>query len=149
MIARIVAAVVVVVAFVAYVWASDRITFQGERTIYTVNCAGGSWQAKLCTGRLVPAERYTFRVSRSRQEVLYWIVGSRAPSGKYTDCHVESRSNWSCNVRAGEPLTITYEMKSDKPLHGAEGLAIRFHAVPKWKWWALRYGVDWFHEAGL
>jgi hypothetical protein len=146
---RLVAGLLVLIAFVAYVWASDRITLQGERTIYTVSCANGTWTGKVCSGKLALSDRYTFRVSRSRQEVLYWIVGSKTPSGKYTDCRVESRSNWTCNVRTGEPLTITYEMRNDHPLHGSEGLALPFHAVPKWKWWAMRYGIEWFHEAGL
>jgi hypothetical protein len=37
-------------------WASDRITLQGERTIFTVKCDGGTWQGRRCSGRMVPGE---------------------------------------------------------------------------------------------
>ncbi len=147
--AKVLAGVVATAAFAVFIWGSDRITFQGERTIHTVRCVDGEWQQRHCTGRLVASDRYTFRASRSRQEVLYWVFGSSAPSGKYSDCRVENRSNWVCAVRTGEPKTITYEMRNDRPVHGDEALAVPFHAVPKWKWWALRYGVGHFSDAGL
>ena len=95
----------------ALLWGSDRITLQGERTIFTVDCAAGSWDGARCTGHLVPGRRYAFRASQARQEVLYWIRGSDAPSGRYTDCTVTDRDNWSCNVvTGGTPSTIAFEM---------------------------------------
>jgi hypothetical protein len=139
--------VVVLLAFALFVWSSDRIGFQGERTVYTVTCADGEWRGEHCTGHLVASDRHTFRASRSRQEVLYWVYGSSRPSGKYGDCRVENRSNWTCNVTASDRRTITYEMSNDRPVHGSEGLALPFHAVPKWKWWAIRYGVATFSDA--
>jgi hypothetical protein len=139
--------VLLLAAVAAFIWSSDRVTFQGERTVYTVSCVNGHWQGDTCTGQLSASDRHTFRASKSRQEVLYWIVGSRTPSGKYTDCHVVNRSNWTCNARVGEPATITYEMKNDRPSHGADGLTKPFHAVSKWKWWAIRYGVARFSDA--
>jgi hypothetical protein len=148
LIAKILATLLLLAGFGAFIWASDRITLQGERTVFTVACSDGVWQGEHCTGRLAASERYTFRASRSRQEVLYWTVGSSVPSGKYTDCHVQNRGNWTCNVTLGHP-TITYEMRNDRPTHGAQGLSTPFHAVPKWKWWALRYGLGHFTDATL
>ena len=90
--------VLVLAALAILVWASDHITLQGERTIYSVTCEGGAWDGLRCTGRLAAGDRYRFRASPSRNEVLYWVAGSRAPSGKYTDCKVASRDNWTLSL---------------------------------------------------
>jgi hypothetical protein len=149
MLVKLLATALVILAFGVFVWATDKITFEGERTVYTVTCGHGTWERSRCTSRLATSDRYTFKASRSRQEVLYWVVGSKQPSGKYTDCQVANRGNWTCNVRVDQPMTITYEMKNDRPAHGAEGLALPFYAVPKWKWWAIRYGIGRYSDAGL
>src|SRR5207249_133992 len=65
----------------ALLWGSDRITMQGERTIYTVDCEGGTWNGRVCSGKLAPSKRYAFRASQARQEVIYWIRGSTTASG--------------------------------------------------------------------
>ena len=44
-------AIVAVLGFAA--WASDFITMQGERTIYTVDCRDGAWAGDGCAGNLV------------------------------------------------------------------------------------------------
>ena len=62
------------------VWASDWITMQNERTIYTVDCSGGAWQGRRCSGRLKAGDRYRFRALRARGEVLFWVVGRNEPS---------------------------------------------------------------------
>jgi hypothetical protein len=129
------------------VWASDRITLQGERTIYTANCADGAWDGLRCSGHLAPGKRYRFVASKSRQEVLHWVAGSAEPSGKYGDCSVKDRGNWFCNARVGEPASITYEMQQDRATRGAAGMTIPFYAVPKWKWWLMDVGARWFTEA--
>jgi hypothetical protein len=128
-------------------WASDRITMQGERTIYTVRCERGAWEGVRCTGMLVPSERHAFRASKSRHEVIYWIRESDAPSGKYTDCSVTDRDTWTCNVRAGQKPTIAYEMVRGKPTRTGASSLLPFHAVPKWKWWLMDVGVSVFSEA--
>ncbi len=148
MIAKVLVTVAVLVALAVFMWSTDRITFQGERTIYTVTCDGGTWIDTHCTSKLSAGPRYTFRASRSRQEVLYWIVGSKTPSGRYGNCHVENRGNWSCTVEPEQPRSITVEMKNDKPTHPNDGAAPPFHAVPKWKWWAIFYGIKRFADAG-
>jgi len=128
-------------------WGSDRITLQGERTIFTVNCEGGTWQGSHCTGTLVAGDQYAFRASRSRNEVIYWIRGSSAPSGKFSDCTVKDRDNWTCNVQVDQKPALTFEMIKGKPTRGGAGLALPFHHVPKWKWWAISMGAHAFAEA--
>src|SRR5215471_767228 len=78
-------------------WATDWITIQNERTVYTVDCRGGEWQGAQCTGHLVPGARYGFRVStRGNAEVAFWTVGDRERSGKLTPCTVTDGRNWVC-----------------------------------------------------
>jgi len=140
--------VVGVVAAVALVfWASDQITLQGERTIYTADCNGGKWEGLRCTGTMVAGDRYRYRASKVRHEVVFWIAGSPSQSGKYTDCDVRNRGNWSCNATLGAAPSITQQMINDQATHGSGGLTIPFHALPKWKWWLLHLGLRVFDEA--
>jgi hypothetical protein len=138
----------VIVFIVALLWGSDRITMQGERTIYTVDCDRGTWNGDTCSGALVPGKRYAFRASQSRNEVVYWVRGSTAPSGKYPDCKVIDRDNWSCAAPGdGTPTTIAFAMTKGWPVH-AEGFGLLpFHAVPKWKWWLMDVGLRAFTRA--
>lgn len=129
-------------------WASDQVTLQGERTIYTVDCAGGTWNGATCSGRLVPGKRYAFRASKTRHEVLYWIRGSEAPSGKYSDCTVANRDNWSCNVTTAPAApTIAFDMVKGQPTRVGSGLVLPYHSVPKWKWWLMDAGFGGFTQA--
>ena len=139
-----------VVAFVAaLLWGSDRITLQGERTIYTVTCGHGTWNGNVCSGKLVPDKRYAFRASPLRKEVIYWVRGTGAPSDKYADCEVIDRDNWSCKPNAGgTPTTIAYAMNKGKPTRADSGIVLPFHAVSKWKWWLMDAGLGIFSEAG-
>src|SRR4051812_45446856 len=77
----------VALAFVS--WASDFVTLQGERTIYTVHCADGTWRGQTCTGKLVPDGRVRFRALRAHREVLFWRAGVREPSGRLIGCDIE------------------------------------------------------------
>jgi hypothetical protein len=122
-------------------WASDKIGYEGERTVYSVRCEQGIWEGWRCTGRLVAGDRYRFRASRSRREVLYWIVGSSGASGKYADCEVFDRGNWTCTEAVGQVPTITHEMVKGHPTHDGDRAMLPFHAVPKWQWWLLNVGV--------
>ena len=103
----------------AFIWASDRITLEGERTIYTVACEQGVWDGLRCTGRIRPAERYRFRASRSRHEIVYWIAGSPKASGKYLDCDVTDRDRWNCKAGPGDLPTIAHELQDGKPVQRA------------------------------
>jgi hypothetical protein len=129
------------------IWASDRITLQGERTIYGVKCEGGRWEGERCTGRLVPGERHAFRASAVRGEVIYWIRGSKEPSGKYSGCKVVDRDNWTCSVPADQKPAAAVGMQQGRPTRSDDPRGIALHDVPKWKWWLLTLGVGWFTEA--
>ena len=126
------------------VWASDRITLQGERTIFTVNCEHGQWVDGRCTGRVVPGERYAFRASVRRQEVIYWIRGAQSPSGKFSDCKVKDRDNWSCTVPTGPDSTVTQAMIGGQPTRGCANLPTPLHRVAKWRWWAMTLAATMF-----
>lgn len=131
----------IVVAMGAIIWASDRVTLEGERTVYTANCAGGAWQGLVCSGRLEAGARYRFRASKSRGEVHHWIAGSAERSGKMTDCTVRNRGNWSCKTPDSTTPAIAQSMVADRLVPDRGAPAATFHAVAKWKWWVLRWGI--------
>ena len=122
------------------IWVSDRITLQGERTIYTVTCEPDVWEGTRCMGRLAPGDRYAFRASALRGEVIYWVRGSTEPSSTYADCKVVDRNNWTCSIPSGQKASIAFEMKKGRPTRLNDGKVIPFHDVPKWKWWLLKFG---------
>jgi hypothetical protein len=136
-----------IAALVAVIWASDRITLQGERTIYTVECVGGAWQDLLCTGEVKTGARYRFRASKTRGEVVHWIAGSAERSGKMTDCTVRDRGNWSCKTPDSANPAIAQAMVNDRLSPKPGSAAITFHMIAKWKWWAIYWGVPGFHQA--
>jgi hypothetical protein len=141
------AVVVVVAGLVLFIWGSDRITLEGERTIYTVACDHGTWEGLRCTGRIAAGDRYRFRASRSRQEIVYWIAGSKAPLGRYGECEVTDRDRWTCKARPDDRPTIAHELSDGRPVPRAPGIDQPFHAVSKWKWWALDVGIPLFNKA--
>jgi len=131
------------------IWASDPITLQGERTIYTVNCKDGSWSGNRCTSVLAPGVRHAFRASRTRQEVIHWVRGSDEPSEKYTDCQVKNRDNWKCNSRKDQKSLFVDELINGRPILTTtqSTTPVPFHAVVKWKWYALQAGIRVFTDA--
>jgi hypothetical protein len=129
------------------IWASDRVTFQGERTVFTVDCVPDIWQGLRCTGKLVAGDRYRYRSLKARREVIFWIAGSPEPSGKYTNCIVKDRGNWSCTASLEKGASITHEMENDRAVRDASGNTRPFHAIAKWKWWLMHVGLHVFHEA--
>jgi hypothetical protein len=128
------------------IWASDRVTLQGERTIYTTDCEQGVWQGTRCTGKLVAGARYRYRSLRTRREVVFWIAKSPEPSGKYTNCIVQDRDNWSCKASLDLGASITHEMVNGRAVRDASANTRPFHPIEKWKWWLMRVGVHLFHQ---
>jgi hypothetical protein len=122
-------------------WTSDKITFQGERTIYTIDCRDGAWQGVHCTGRLVAADRFRFRVLRPHREVIFWTVGAAEPSGKFTDCDIEDGRNWTCKPNADALHTITLQMSKGVPVPDSMGRTRALHAVAKWRWFLFQWGI--------
>ena len=133
--------IVVLLSLVGIVWASDQITRQGERTVYTVECDGGAWQGAHCAGRLSPGARHRFRVSKARGEVLFWIVGAPRPPEKFTDCVIKDGRNWICRPGAEASHTITLQMSDGRPVLSPSGPTQPFHTIQKWRWWLLRCDV--------
>ena len=133
-------ALVVAIAVALLVWALDRVTFQGERVLYSVTCTGGAWQQGVCTGKMHAADRYAFRASLRRQEVIAWVIGSTARSHTYTQCEVKSRDRWACAASAPEAPNARLQMAKGRTRCDAES-AQPVHVVAKWKWYLLRTGV--------
>lgn len=125
----------------AWIWLSDFITLQGERTIYTVRCDGGGWNGRRCAGRLAPGPRFRFRALRPHGEVLFWTVGGTAPSGRFTACEIRSGRNWRCRPGAAARDTITLEMRHGFAVHDDTGQVQDFHGVSKLHWLLLRSGL--------
>jgi hypothetical protein len=125
----------------ALAWATDYITLQGECTVYTAECKQGTWKDDRCTGKLAAAERYRFRTLKAHGEVLFWIVGSAEPSGRFTQCEIKDGRNWACKANVDAPRSITLAMSKGRPVNDAAANTRHFHAVSKVKWLLLKYGI--------
>jgi hypothetical protein len=129
-------------------WATDFVTLQGEWTIYTAECKQGAWNGDRCTGKLVAAERYRFRALKARGEVLFWMVGSKEPSGRFTQCAIENRENWACKANADSPRSITLAMSKGHPVADPAANTRSFHSVSKVTWLLLHFGNVFSDRAG-
>ena len=128
------------VLMVYFIWTTDKITLQGERTIYTVNCANGAWDGKRCTGELDAGPRYRYRALRARGEVLFWVIGATEPSSKLTGCTIQDGRNWICPITADAAKSITLALTSGDPQSNAAWPTRPFHAVSKMTWIFLSWG---------
>lgn len=134
----------VVAAVGLAVWTADFVTLQGERTVYTVGCDGGTWVGNRCTGKLAAAERFRFRALKAHGEVFFWNVGVASdPTGKFTQCVIADGRNWSCKPNADGPKAITLEMQRGRPVSDTSGKTRVAHTVSKLKWTLLGYGISW------
>jgi hypothetical protein len=131
--------VLAVLTFAA--WASDFITMQGERTIYTVECRDGAWKDDRCSGKLVASQRYRYRALKPHNEVIFWAVGSKEPSGKFDECTITDGRNWVCKAGPDAPRSITLEMAEGAPVPGPPNVTLPFRAVSKWRWILLDRGL--------
>ena len=121
-------------------WASDFITMQGERTIYTVECHDGAWAGDRCAGSLMVGQRYRYRALTHHSEVIFWTVGTSEPSGKFGDCAIQDGRNWVCKPNADAARSITLQMVDGAPLAGPASVTRPFRAVSKWRWLLLQRG---------
>lgn len=131
-----------------FAWATDFVTLQGEWTVYTVECKQGTWNGDRCMGKLVAAERYRFRALKAHGEVLFWMVGSAEPSGRFTQCEIENRGNWTCKANADSPRSITLAMSKGRPVPDPAANIRSFHAVSKGRWLFLHYRYVFSDTAG-
>ena len=120
-------------------WASDFITMQGERTVYTVECRQGEWKADVCSGTVAPGLRYRYRALRAHREVIFWTLGTSDRSGKFDDCDILDGRNWLCRPNVDVGRSITREMAQGEPVPGP--LTRPFRAVSKWRWLMLDRGI--------
>ncbi|MEO8311330.1 MAG: hypothetical protein ABI520_09180 [Caldimonas sp.] len=138
---RVWAFVFVVLAALGFAaWASDFITMQGERTVYTVDCANGAWTGDSCSGQVVAGTRYRFRALKPHGEVIFWTVGTAEPSGKFSECTIRDGRNWVCKVCADASRSITLQMAQGVPVPALPAVTRPFRAVSKWRWLLLRRG---------
>jgi hypothetical protein len=131
--------VLVALGFAA--WASDFVTMQGERTVYTVDCANGAWQGDHCSGQVAAGIRYRYRALKPHGEVIFWTVGTSEPSGKFKECTIQDGRNWVCKVCADAARSITLQMAQGVPVSAAPAVTRPFRAVPKWRWLLLQRGL--------
>jgi len=103
-------AIPAVLFFAFFLWTTDRITLQGERTIYTVDCQNGTWDGNRCSGKLTAGSRLRYRALKARGEVLFWVLGSQEPSAKLTGCAIQDGRNWTCpaSPEASKSLTLAF-----------------------------------------
>jgi len=131
-------AILAVLGFAA--WASDFITMQGERTIYTVECRDGAWAGDRCAGTLVAGQRYRYRALPPHSEVIFWTAGTNEPSGKLDNCVIKDGRNWLCKPNADAARSITLQMAEGAPVAGPASVTRPFRSVSKWRWMLLHRG---------
>jgi hypothetical protein len=133
-------AIPAVLVFVFFVWATDRVTLQGERTIYTAVCRGGTWDGNRCNGEIAAGPRFRYRALKIRGEVLFWVLGSQEPSSKLTGCLIVDGRNWTCPASAEAPKSLTLALSRGDPLRNPAWPTHSFHSTSKLGWLLLDFG---------
>jgi hypothetical protein len=128
------AAAPTLLVFALFVWATDRVTLQGERTVYTVDCRGGTWAGNVCNGEIVAGSRFRYRALKVRGEVLFWVLGSQEPSAKLIGCTIQDGRNWTCPASADASKSLTLAISRGEPVHNPAWPTRPFHAVSKVTW---------------
>lgn len=139
--------VVLSLAIVAYAWSIDFLSFDGERTVYTVRCTGGTWQGPTCSGTLALADRHRFRALRLHKEVLFWTVASTEPAGKLQGCTVVSGRNWTCSANDQPPWAVATQMVHGEAVLEEHARAAGLRSISKMRWFFARMGVPLGHSA--
>jgi len=131
----------VLLALVLFVWTTDRVSLQGERTVYTVACVNGAWGSSGCSGKLTAGPRYRYRALRAHMEVLFWVLGAQEPSSKLTGCTIQDGRNWTCPGSGDASKSVTLGMSRGEPMQNSSWPTQPFHAVSKVRWWLLTFGL--------
>lgn len=141
---RVASLVVALVAALAFAgWASDFVTLQGERTVYTVDCVDGAWQGNRCAGRVAASTRYRYRALKRQRQVVFWAVGTSEPSGRFSDCAIQDGRNWVCKGTSPDAArSITLQMVHGAPVADVAANTRPFRAVSKWRWLLLKRGFS-------
>ena len=143
------AATACLIVLVGFIWAADAITLQGERSVFTVECLGGGWQAKHCDGRLLAGAQYTFRVVDGLREVQFWVVGAPHSTGQLTECAITDGRNWACKSGPDFKRAVTVQMLQGAPVDRLPESGKRLHPISKWRWYLLRIGISLGHDADV
>jgi len=133
-------AIPVVALLLFLIWSSDRVTLQGERTVYTVKCVNGTWDGNRCSGELTAGPRFRYRALRARGEVLFWVLGVQEPSSKLTGCTIQDGRNWTCPASNDAPKSLTLGIARGEPLRNPAWRTLPFHSVSKVSWLLLDAG---------
>ena len=121
-------------------WASDFVTLQGERIIYTAGCEGGEWRGETCTDRMVAGSRYRYHASKEKGEVTLQIVGSGGPAGRFSNCTVLDGRNWRCPRDDVVAPTWAVQMEKGAPVFSENSSVRSERRVSKWRWFVLDTG---------
>ena len=135
-------AVAAMLFFTFFLWTTDKITLQGERTIYTVECRNGTWEGSQCRGKLAAGPRFRYRALTAHGEVLFWVLGRQEPSAKLTGCAIQDGRNWTCPESADAAQSLTLAISSGEAIHNPAWPTRPFHATSKVDWWLLNAGLN-------
>ncbi len=130
----------VMLVFAFFVWTTDKLSMQGERTIYTVDCRNGTWDGNRCSGKLAAGPRFRYRALAVRGEVLFWVLGVNEPSSKLTSCTIEDGRHWTCPASADAVKSLTLAMSHGEPVRNPAWPTRPFHSTSKVSWWLLDFG---------
>lgn len=136
-----------VAVLIPFVWGTDRVTLQSERTVYTVDCLKGAWQGNRCSGELAAGARYRYRALKNRGEVLFWVLGSPEPSVKLSQCVIQDGRNWTCPVSTEAEKSITLVLVHGQPARHPAWPARPIHSVSKLSWTLLNLGLKFSQSA--
>lgn len=137
------------VVLALYAWAVDFITLEGEYTVYTADCMGGTWVGKRCSGSMRAGDRFKFHAVKAHRQVQFWKANAAEPAGVLSDCEILSDRNWSCPAsdNANAARTITLQMAQGRPTVDPRRRTRPFHSVPKLHWLLMQAGLGWGDEA--
>lgn len=130
-----------VAVLIPFVWGTDRITLQNERTVYTVDCLKGVWEGNRCSGELAAGSRYRYRALKNRGEVLFWVLGSPEPSSKLSNCVIQDGRNWTCPAGPDAAKSITLALVKGQPTRSPAWPTRPFYSVSKLNWTLLKAGL--------
>jgi hypothetical protein len=133
-------AIPAVLCFAFFIWTTDKVTLQGERTIYTVDCRNGAWESNRCSGKLAAGPRFRYRALKAHGEVLFWVLGSQERSAKLTGCTIQDGRNWTCPASADAPKSLTLALSRGEPVRDPTWPTLTFHSTSKVDWILLRFG---------
>jgi hypothetical protein len=125
-----------VLGLAAIAWLTDFFSLQGERTIYTADCAGGAWVGDICSGAPHAGDRYTFRAFKDRREVTVKRLGSTDEEHRMTNCSVVSGRDWSCGADARSVKSVVYTMVHGQAAEPAQ-VSRSTRCVSKLRWLTL------------